>query len=173
MPGRVVGALGDLGSLLWHAGKDIVRGLWNGIKSMGGWLWDQVTSFISDNIPGPVKRVLGIGSPSKVAFALMLDVGAGMVGGLDASERMVARAAGSLGSLVLSQPSVMDLAVRSYSEASDGLVRLGGLAGHGDSGGLGGPTYIVHGSLVTQRELESLGRDGTANVVRYNGSTGF
>ncbi len=93
LPGRIADAVGDLGGLLWDAGVAVVRGLVNGILSMGSWLWDQVTGFISRNIPGPVKRVLGISSPSKVAMALMMDFGRGLDIGLDRAGDMVSRAA--------------------------------------------------------------------------------
>lgn len=172
LPGRILGAVGNLGGLLWNAGVDVVRGLINGIGSMGSALWNAVTGFISRNIPGPVKKILGIGSPSKVAFDLMLDVGAGMVGGLEASQAMVARAAGSLGGMVLTQPSVMDLAVRAHTNASADLSRLATFGGD-QAPASGGDTYIIQGSLVHERELQEMGRNGTARVVRYNGTPGF
>jgi hypothetical protein len=34
LPQHVLLALGDLGSMLWHAGTDLVRGLLSGIESM-------------------------------------------------------------------------------------------------------------------------------------------
>jgi hypothetical protein len=66
VPGMITGALGNLGSLLVSAGGDVVRGLWSGISSMGGWLKDKLVSFVSSAIPGPIKSALGIASPSKV-----------------------------------------------------------------------------------------------------------
>ncbi|MDX3555278.1 phage tail tape measure protein [Streptomyces europaeiscabiei] len=66
MPGRITRGIGSLGSLLYNKGQDVVRGLWNGIKSMGGWLRDTLTGWAKDIIPGPVAKALGIGSPSKV-----------------------------------------------------------------------------------------------------------
>lgn len=66
IPGRIFDALGKLDALLINAGRDLVRGLWNGISSLGGWLWGKVKSFVVDNTLGAVQRALGIGSPSKV-----------------------------------------------------------------------------------------------------------
>lgn len=137
LPGKIFSALGDLGSLLWDAGKSIVTGLWNGIKSMGGWLWDQISGFISRNVPGPIKKILGIGSPSKVAHHLMLDVGAGMVGGLNASERMVARAASTLAGSV--EPDLLQLAVAGHDQSMSVLSGLGSFGR--DQGGAGGIDY--------------------------------
>jgi len=77
LPGRILAAIGNLGSLLYNAGADIVRGLWNGIQSLGSWVADKVRGFINQFVPGPVRRLLGIESPSKV-FA---EIGANTVEG--------------------------------------------------------------------------------------------
>jgi TP901 family phage tail tape measure protein len=59
-------------------GAAIVRGLWNGITGLIGWLIDKVAQFIKDVIPGPIKDFLGIKSPSK----LMAGIGENIVQGL-------------------------------------------------------------------------------------------
>ena len=46
-------------------GKQIVKGLWEGIKAMGSWIKEKVSGFIG-GIVDNVKGVLGIHSPSKV-----------------------------------------------------------------------------------------------------------
>ncbi|WP_052457085.1 phage tail tape measure protein [Streptomyces sp. AcH 505] len=66
MPGKISGALGNLGSLLFGKGQDVVRGLLRGVLSMGGWLRSQLMSFAKAAVPGPIAKALGIGSPSKV-----------------------------------------------------------------------------------------------------------
>ena len=58
-------------------GVDIVKGIWNGIKSMAGWIGDQVAGFFGGLIDG-AKNLLGIHSPSTV-FA---DMGKNMALGL-------------------------------------------------------------------------------------------
>lgn len=66
IPGRVSSAIGRVKDLLWNKGQDIVRGLWNGIKSMGAWLRSTLIGWAKDIVPGPIAKALGIGSPSKV-----------------------------------------------------------------------------------------------------------
>ena len=66
LPGRISSAIGSLRGLLVGKGQDVVRGLWNGIRSMGGWLRSQLISFAKGMIPGPIAKALGISSPSKV-----------------------------------------------------------------------------------------------------------
>ncbi len=58
-------------------GKNIVKGLWEGIKSMGDWIKDKVSGFFGGIVDG-AKDFLGIKSPSKV-FA---GIGANMAAGL-------------------------------------------------------------------------------------------
>ncbi len=66
LPGRLGRSLGNMGRLLVSKGADVVRGLWNGIASMGGWLWSRIKSFVSRNVVDAVKGFLLIGSPSKL-----------------------------------------------------------------------------------------------------------
>ena len=46
-------------------GVNIVKGIWNGIKSLSGWLWNKVSGFAGD-IVDSFKSKLGIHSPSRV-----------------------------------------------------------------------------------------------------------
>lgn len=58
-------AIADAASKLWEIGKDIVNGIWEGLKSA----WESVKEWFTnafDNLVGGVKKLLGIASPSKV-----------------------------------------------------------------------------------------------------------
>lgn len=46
-------------------GKNIVKGIWDGIKSLAGWIKDNVNGFFGDIVNG-AKNALGIHSPSTV-----------------------------------------------------------------------------------------------------------
>ena len=48
-----------------EVGKDIVRGVWEGIKSMASWIGERVSDFFGGIVDG-VKGMLGIHSPSRV-----------------------------------------------------------------------------------------------------------
>jgi phage-related minor tail protein len=58
--------IGSVVSEMVSKGKDIVRGIWEGIKSMGKWLADKVKEWALDVLPGPIAKALGIQSPSRV-----------------------------------------------------------------------------------------------------------
>lgn len=66
---NLVGALiqGTINAIpnLLKAGVDIVKGLWNGIKSASSWLWDRIKEWCNDLVGG-IKRFFKISSPSKV-----------------------------------------------------------------------------------------------------------
>ncbi|MFD3911196.1 phage tail tape measure protein [Streptomyces sp. NPDC058603] len=83
LPGRIASGIGNLGGLLYDKGQDVVRGMYNGVKSMGSWLKSQLMSFAKNMIPGPIAKALGIHSPSKV---MARDIGrwipAGVVAGI-------------------------------------------------------------------------------------------
>ncbi|TXL91577.1 phage tail tape measure protein [Streptomyces sp. IB2014 016-6] len=100
IPGRIKASLGSLGSLLTSAGRNVVQGLWNGIRSMGGWLKGQLISFAKSSIPGPIAKALGIKSPSKVTAAQGRWIGRGLVDGLTGTAKQVKSASTKLADIV-------------------------------------------------------------------------
>ncbi|MFD8611083.1 phage tail tape measure protein [Streptomyces sp. NPDC059631] len=66
IPRSIVSGLGNMGSLLYTKGTNVVTGLWQGILGMGGWLKSKIMGWAKSVIPGPVARALGIHSPSRV-----------------------------------------------------------------------------------------------------------
>ncbi|QFR56238.1 tail length tape measure protein [Bacillus phage 000TH010] len=90
-------------------GRNIMQGLINGVTGM----WGRVTSTFSrltNAIPGTIKKILGIHSPSR----LMRDeigyhIGTGLVKGITGTESMVGKAAASLARSAV--PEVPSLAI--------------------------------------------------------------
>lgn len=82
LPGNIVKALGNLGSLLLDAGAAIIQGLIDGITgAIGG-----AISAVIDGISGLVDSVLGflgIHSPSRVFRDIGINTGKGLVLGID------------------------------------------------------------------------------------------
>lgn len=60
----LVDAFGEGVSQLAEVGANLVRGLWEGIKSLASWLWDQVSGWISGIWDG-ICGFFGIHSPSR------------------------------------------------------------------------------------------------------------
>lgn len=61
----LVNKVKEIPGQIFECGKDIVRGLWNGITSMGSWIANKVSGFFSGIVNG-AKKALGIHSPSRV-----------------------------------------------------------------------------------------------------------
>lgn len=60
----MVNALADGVSEFVNIGENLVRGLWEGIQNLAGWLWDKATSWASSIWDG-VKSVFDVNSPSR------------------------------------------------------------------------------------------------------------
>ena len=73
----VVNGLAQLPGMVLNIGVNIVQGLWNGISSMAGWLWGQISGWAS-NLMSNIKGFFGIHSPSTVFAELGKFMGLGV-----------------------------------------------------------------------------------------------
>lgn len=102
--GKVVGFVKDiieaylsLPGKLFNVGKDMLSGLWNGIQSMASWLKNRIFDFFGNLIPSWAKKMLGIGSPSKVFADFGENIVAGLAMGIDQAKSLAEKATISLG----------------------------------------------------------------------------
>jgi len=101
---------------LYDVGVNVVAGMIRGLQSMGGSLRSAATSLVADNIPGPVRSLLGISSPSKVFHQIGVQTAQGLAGGMLAGAGLVSSAATRMaGAALPSGPSFA--AQRSYGQA--------------------------------------------------------
>lgn len=82
---------------LTSVGKDIIRGLVNGIGSMASAVWNKAKN-IADGIGSTIKRALGVASPSRVMIQVGKWTGEGLSIGMDKLVGAVKRSAGHLAS---------------------------------------------------------------------------
>lgn len=61
----IVKGIGDAWPQIKKAGADLFKGLWEGIKSVGDWLWRKVKGLLS-GLTDKIKGFFGIHSPSKL-----------------------------------------------------------------------------------------------------------
>ena len=73
----IVTGLGKAVGAVFEIGKNIVTGLWEGIKSLGSWIADKVSGFFSGIVDG-AKSLLGIHSPSTVFAGIGENMGLGI-----------------------------------------------------------------------------------------------
>jgi hypothetical protein len=123
-------------------------------------------SFARSMIPAPIRRALGISSPSKVTAQLGRFVGLGLASGLEATTSIVRQAAGSLATA-----ATPNLAGQAGWAAPAGVAAAGRTAG----GGSAVDYDRLAGSLVRAMRQEGVGAaylDGqlvTDNVSRRMG----
>jgi tape measure domain-containing protein len=150
LPGRIISALGNLGSLLADKGRDLVSGLISGISGMAGRLAGFVKDFIVENIPGPIRKALDIGSPSRVAARLTRWVPLGAIEGLKETAPQLRRSVDDLFNLGNVSPTF------GFSPALAGAAgSLAGASGAGQQAGVPGSSVIKHYRPVYVDRLES------------------
>lgn len=91
---NVVDTVAALPGKLWQAGVDLVNGFWEGIQSMAGWLYDQVTGFFG-GIVDSVLGIFGIHSPSRVFKWIAEMLGEGFNKGFEGEEKSMLKQVGS------------------------------------------------------------------------------
>lgn len=81
--GQVIATVGSIPGKMGQIGKDVVLGLWEGIKSMFNWMINKISAFIRDVIPEPIRNFLGIKSPSTLMMGLGVNIVEGLARGID------------------------------------------------------------------------------------------
>ena len=104
MVSKVVETVKSLPGKMLEIGKDIVRGIWNGITGMFSWLKEKVGGFFGGIVNG-IKDSLGIHSPSKVFAGIGKFMASGIGVGFDDQMSKVA------GSIQAAVPAPMQSSV--------------------------------------------------------------
>jgi phage-related protein len=133
LPGRVLSGLGNLGSTLVSAGRNLISGLIDGIQSMASGLVDKVMAPVR-NAVNTVKGFLGIGSLSKLFRAIGVDTIGGLIAGVGRSMPAMAAAMGGVtDALAITGPAFpAPGAARAGALVAGGLEAGGAVAGRVD-----------------------------------------
>ncbi len=150
----IAGALYDALPDIIEVGKNIVKGLWEGIKAMASWLKDKVTDFMGGIVDG-VKSVLGIHSPSKVFAGIGENMALGLGQGFD-------RTMQSVGANI--QNAIPTPTVDTVYNAAAGMVN--GLAAQ--SAGSPGGSYTINLILQNGQQIASWLLPDLRNAARSN-----
>jgi phage-related protein len=92
IPGKIRSGFGAVGGFLASAGRDLIRGMINGVKDMAGSLISAAKDVVGGAIDG-AKSLLGISSPSKVFAEIGRDTGRGFINGLTGTRDQINRTA--------------------------------------------------------------------------------
>lgn len=135
-------------------GKNIVRGLWEGIKAMASWIGEKVSGFVGGLVDG-VKGVLGIHSPSRVFAGIGQNMALGLGQGF---ERQMQRVSTGI------QDAIPTPTVDTVYNAAAGLVN--GLAAQ--SAGSPGGSYTINLILQNGQQIASWLLPDLRDVARSN-----
>lgn len=106
IPGRAKAAVGNLGSTLVQAGRDLVQGLINGLNEKIQALKDKAAE-IGSIAADAAKSALGISSPSRVFREIGHDVGDGLTLGLEDQMAAVVAAAEAIAASAIQPATVV------------------------------------------------------------------
>lgn len=95
-PGKIKGAFVNAASWLLSAGTNTISGFLQGIKNKAGDIASTIKTFVTDKIPGVVKKALGIKSPSRVMAALAKHIPTGIAMGIKSTAVQATKAMGAL-----------------------------------------------------------------------------
>jgi phage-related protein len=74
LPARILRGLGNIGRMLFDAGKGILQGLWDGMKQV----WDNLTGWVG----GLGDRIRNLKGPLSYDRVMLTDIGEAIIGGL-------------------------------------------------------------------------------------------
>lgn len=146
IPSRILGALGNLSSLLYNAGQDVVRGMVNGITSIASSI-GQAAGNAARSALEAARNAIIAKSPSRAMMVVGENFGEGFIIGIDSMVRAAMKAGSTLASQTLMKTSMV-LATPDTSTAFRMNETLNRLTGNG----LGPPPASTGSSSTTAAE---------------------
>ena len=143
-------------------GENIVKGIWEGIKSLGSWLGDNVGGFFGDMVDG-VKDFLGIRSPSRVFAGIGENMALGLGEGWDDEYGRISK---NIKSGLDFGTATVDFASSGLGMSSSGIINsVGGMMGRGFDGNITVNLVMPDGSKFASYYLPSF-----ISVAKANGT---
>jgi phage-related protein len=107
----VIKGIGSILSKMGEVGKNIVEGLWNGIKNAKDWLLNKIKSF-AHTITDGIKSFFGIHSPStvfrdEIGKNLMLGMAKGITGNENTVMSAMSKVSSDLSNQNISMPNIL------------------------------------------------------------------
>jgi phage-related minor tail protein len=99
IPGKAKAALSSLPGQMLSIGKNIIQGIVNGIRGSLGAVMSAARAIV-DKIPGPIRKALGIHSPSRVMAEIGKFITQGLVKGMLGGSKSVQKTSEKLQSLI-------------------------------------------------------------------------
>lgn len=165
--GSLIGALGSIlktiGDTLSPAnlariGGDMIKGLWNGIKDLSGWVLDKIKGF-GKNVMDGIKGIFGIHSPStEWAWVGKMDV-MGLAKGITDNAGLVTKAVDQLATDAMAGMTIAPaMAGMNVTPADPSAAALAGVAGNGG--------ITQNNNIYNQVDLDKVSTELAWNVRR-------
>ncbi|KIP21138.1 Phage-related minor tail protein [Anoxybacillus ayderensis] len=156
-------------------GKDLLRGIWNGMSNMADWLWEKVKSMLS-GLTNKIKDFFGIRSPSRLFAEYGGYLSQGLAIGITDDAKLaensvadmakrVAKAGQQIGNIAL--PSIKPATIQHVVETNV----VGNVMSDASSAG---PTIIIENMVVrNDNDIEKLSRELYTIIERSKRSRGL
>lgn len=151
--GRILGVIGETLSPgnLARIGGDMIKGLWNGIKDLTGWVTGKIKGF-GDDILKSIKGFFGIHSPSTVFAEIGHNLDRGLAQGIIGSAGLVDKAVtnmanGAMASMTLDPSMAASMNAVPFTAPPAG----GGIAAQ--------PQIVQNNDIYNQVDLDSVTRE--------------
>jgi len=164
------------------AGSDLIKGIWQGIKDMAGWLRDKMSGFFG-GVLKDIKNFFGIKSPSTVFAEMGKNLGQGMAEGIVGSTKDVEKAMDAMmaaGSVTLPSMEAMMavpsmgavMAVPSMGAVGVPFAGRGRAASGRSAGGGGKSVYNITVNAGMGTSGAQIGEQIVSAIKRYERTSG-
>ena len=156
----VVDKIKALPGEMLEIGKNIVKGIWDGITGMIGWIKDKIGGFLSGIVDG-VKGVLGIKSPSRVfRDEIGKNIVAGLVEGVEDKAKDAVSAVKDLGKQAIDAAETILPGINSKLQgaklAISGVAGATGTTGTTATGTVNNYYYNYNQSISSPKPLQRI-----------------
>ena len=154
----VVGFFVGLPGRLVQIGRDIMQGLLDGIAAGLQWVRDKIRG-LGDLLPGWLKEVLGISSPSKVMHGLGRNIMQGLAGGIADQIPALKKTIGGVASTITG------------IAATPATIAVG-ITGAGAGASAGNNTFHITVNVAPTADLAAVGRTVVGAIEAHERRTG-
>lgn len=160
--GKILSGIGQVlsPSNLARIGGDLVKGLWNGINDLGGWVIGKIKGF-GEGILNGIKSFFGINSPSKVFAGIGRDLDRGLAKGITDNVGVVDKAMSTMTDGVLT-----DMTMNPNMTASMATTPMSTVPSAANGAIAGGPQIVQNNDIYNQVDLDAVTRDLAWQVRR-------
>lgn len=160
--GKILSGIGKVlsPSNLARIGGDLVKGLWNGINDLGGWVISKIQGFGKGILDG-IKNFFGIHSPSTVFAGLGVNLSQGLAQGIESSAGLVTKAVDAM-----SADALGAMTANPNLTASMSTTPMSTIPSSANGAIAGGPQIVQNNDIYNQVDLDAVTRDLAWQVRR-------